>query len=101
MVNYDSKVIQEFAGRLYKKANSIITVYTLFGLLLGSVPVFFLMSESGIDTTTAAIIAGIVAVLGGLMGFAIGRERAFRMKLQAQTALCQLKIEQNTSGKIK
>lgn len=98
-VNYDANIIQEFADRLYKRANSIIAMYTLVGLFLGSVPVFFLMTESGIETTTAAIVTGIVALFGGLIGFSIGRERVFRMKLQAQTALCQLKIEQNTSGR--
>ncbi len=98
-VNYDSKIIQEFADRLYKRANSIVAMYTLIGLFLGSVPAFFLMTESEIETTTAVIVAGIVALFGGLIGFSTGRERVFRMKLQAQTALCQLKIEQNTTGR--
>jgi hypothetical protein len=99
MVNYDSKIIQEFADRLYKKANSIITVYTLLGIFLAS-PVYFLMTEADFDSTTGATLTGIVAIIGGLLGYAVGRERVFRMKLEAQNALCQLKIEQNTSGKI-
>jgi len=36
------------------------------------------------------------AILFGLLGFWLGRERAFQLKLQAQTALCQAKIEENT-----
>jgi hypothetical protein len=98
-VNYDARIIQEFADRLYKRANSIITMYTLVGLFLGSAPAFFLMTESGTETTTTVIATGIVALFAGLIGFSIGRERVFRMKLQAQTALCQLKIEENTSGR--
>lgn len=30
------------------------------------------------------------------LGFLIGQERAFRLKLQAQIALCQVRIEENT-----
>ena len=37
MVQYDRAVIQEFAERLYNKANSIIEFYTIVGLLLGGV----------------------------------------------------------------
>jgi hypothetical protein len=42
------------------------------------------------------IVWGIGAVVGGLMGFAIGSQRAFWYKLQAQLALCQMTIEKNT-----
>jgi hypothetical protein len=33
----------------------------------------------------------------GLLGFGIGWNKAFLLKLQAQTALCQAKIEENTN----
>jgi hypothetical protein len=52
------------------------------------------------DDTTTIITAAIAALIAGLLGFAIGKEKAFIAKLQAQTALCQMKIEQNTSAKI-
>ena len=96
MVQYDRAVIQEFAEKLYKKANSIIASYTIVGLLLGGVGGYFLGDSMGGGMTTTAIVAVVVA----LIGFAIGREKAFLLKLQAQTAMCQMKIEQNTSGKI-
>jgi hypothetical protein len=35
-----------------------------------------------------------------ILGLAVGLEKAFMLKMNAQTALCQMKIEQNTSGKI-
>ena len=96
MVQYDRAVIQEFAEKLYKKANSIIASYTIVGLLLGGVGGYFLGDSIGGGMTTTAIVAVVVA----LIGFAIGWEKAFLLKVQAQTAMCQMKIEQNTSGKI-
>lgn len=41
-------------------------------------------------------LMGVGLVLFGLLGWALGRERAFVLKLQAQTALCQTQIELNT-----
>ena len=41
-------------------------------------------------------IALVVAVVGALLGYAVGSERAFALRLMAQTALCQLQIERNT-----
>lgn len=93
MANYDPKVIQEFADKLYKKASSIIATYTILGLVIGGVGGYFLAPQAG------PIFNAIAAVLFALLGFAIGREKSFMIKLQAQTSLCQMKIEQNTSGK--
>jgi hypothetical protein len=39
----------------------------------------------------------IGALIVGLLGFWIGWNKAFILKLQAQMALCQAKIEENTS----
>lgn len=44
----------------------------------------------------ADLFAALGAVVAGLIGYAIGTEKAFQLKLQAQTALCQVKIEENT-----
>ena len=38
----------------------------------------------------------ICAFIGGMMGAALGRTKGFSLKLQAQTALCQVQIERNT-----
>ena len=42
----------------------------------------------------AITIIGVV--LGGAIGYVWETQRAFILKLQAQTALCQVKIEENT-----
>ena len=83
---YDPAVIEEFATRLYKKANSIIATYTVLGILLLGFGGFL---------TQQLIFALIGAVIGGVIGYSMGRERAFAYKLQAQTALCQKQIESN------
>jgi len=102
MVQYDRAVIQKFAEKLYKKANAIIASYTILGLLLGGVGGYFLCFSPirVLHNVPIVQVMAIVAVVGALIGFAIGREKAFLLKLQAQTTLCQARIEQNTSGKI-
>jgi hypothetical protein len=94
MAKYDAGIIQKFAVKLYSQANTIILVYTTLGALVG------LSAGAGFGThmnPDAKFVAwGIAAVVGALMGFAIGAQRAFWYKLQAQLALCQMMIEKNT-----
>ena len=40
----------------------------------------------------------ISAVIIGAIGYYIGVERSFKLRLMAQSALCQVMIEANTSG---
>lgn len=85
MANYDRTVIVEFADRLYNKAGTIVFTYTLIGILAGG-SLYLFSKTTGI----------VLAVVFGFIGFLIGNEKAFWYKLQAQTALCQAKIEENT-----
>ena len=89
-VTYDGAVIQEFASRLYSRANSIIVTFTVVGLIICGVAGAAALHGNGI----AALIA---AAIGAALGFSIGQERAFKLKLEAQVALCQVQIEKNTS----
>lgn len=94
MADYNSKIIYEMAEKLYKKANSIVTTYTVAGvLILGILGI--------LGMTAIAILPLITAVLGGIIGFLIGQEKAFELKLQAQIALCQVRIEENTRTEAK
>lgn len=94
-VSYDAAVIQEFAQRLYSQAASIIFTSTFLGVVIGA-----LLGLGGAAAAQAhgaigmAVLIG--AVIGGLAGFSRGRERAFKLKLEAQVALCQAQIEKNT-----
>src|SRR3990172_5941945 len=77
-VIYDRTIIHAGVERLYARANTRIATYTLLGI--------------GIGLSIGYVLAGLL----GEMGFSIGRERAFVLRLRAQTALCHLKIEENT-----
>lgn len=87
-MQYDAKVIVEFADKLYAKAKSIVAAYTLFGFLLGC------LGGAAINQTGG--LGAVAALILGVIGYAMGTDKAFQLRLQAQTALCQVQIEQNT-----
>jgi hypothetical protein len=83
MVKYDSSLIYQFAASLYKQV----------GVVIGLVGGYLVTDGRG----------GTVTVVGGLLlgaiGWWIGTQKAFALKLQAQIALCQVQIEENTRGR--
>ena len=93
---YDPKVIQNFADLLYAQANTIIALCTLVALSLGSAGGYMLPLKGDIQL----VATGVGAVLFGVVGYILGQGIAFRFKLQAQIALCQVQIEQNSRGKL-
>ena len=95
MVEYDRHVIQEFAQRLYRRAKTTIVVFALIGLIAGGGFGYF-VSES-IRGSSPAILVIFSALITGAIAYYIGVERSFKLRLLAQTALCQVMIEANTS----
>jgi len=97
-IAYDAEIIQGFAARLYRQAASIIITSTFLGLLVGAV-----VAGGGVIAVQARESMGMAtiigAIVGALWGYSRGSERAFKLKLDAQVALCQVQIEKNTSGK--
>ena len=87
-VKYDPQIIYEFANDLYAQANWIILKYSLTGFLLGGGVSYFIQNNQ--------IISIVSAVILGVLAMSIGKSRAYSLKLQAQTALCQVQIEKNT-----
>jgi len=92
MTQYDPAILQKYADRLYVQANTIILIWSAAGILVGGLAGYFL-GGSTMSNSTAMIFW---IAIGGVLGFAFGRERAFGLKLRAQTTLCQVKIEENT-----
>ncbi|NNM68869.1 MAG: hypothetical protein HKM00_02670 [Gallionella sp.] len=84
----------EFVARL----PSIILTSTVFGVIIGTV-VGAVGAEALKATGAIGMGAIIGAVGGGLFGFSRGKERAFKLKLEAQVALCQAQIEKHISVK--
>ena len=115
MTKYDPKIIYKFASGLYSRARTLVIIHTLVGVLIGASlgktysaysqvtasPSSVALSAFGLGQavqpsppTTNWTLIGILVV--GLLGFWIGWNKAFVLRLQAQTALCQVKIEENT-----
>ena len=94
-VQYDSAIIMKFAGRLYAQAQAIVARYTLLGLVLGG-----LLGYVG-GALNHTEVGGALVGFGffGIVGYFIGQERAFHLKLQAQQALCFVQIEMNTRAR--
>lgn len=96
MVQYDPSIIQAMADKLYAQARFIEIVWALVGLaLLGGIGA---AGGAAIDDSMTMVAGGIGAVLGAIGGFNHGRAKAFTLRLTAQTALCQVQIEKNTSA---
>ena len=96
---YDSTIIASFAERLYVQAGRIIFTYAVLGGLvscIGGGVLGSLMSGRSDGSTFAIVGAVALGVVGTWLGYSLGQEKAFELKLRAQTALCQLQIELNT-----
>ncbi len=95
MPQYDPDYIQRCANRLYTRATAAVVTSTVLGLLIG-----FILAPMLVQNLPAAIATHVsdwmVAVSLAAIGLSQGLERSFTLRLQAQAALCQREIEQNT-----
>jgi phage tail tape-measure protein len=93
MVAYDTVVIQAHAEALYAQADSVVRVSAIVGALAGA-------SAGAAAGVAAGLAVGVFvlvgALLGGLFGYLAAKGRALVLRSQAQTMLCQVRIEQNT-----
>ncbi len=95
-VRYDAAVIEKMGTRVLKRASSWVVSYVLLGLLLGLIPLI-----AGQVADLGGGMGGTLSIVGLLLfaaiGYAIGSERAFSLRLQAHLLLCQVSIERNTA----
>jgi hypothetical protein len=120
MTQYDPKVIHRFATYLYGRAHLLVGVYTVVGVLSGAglgkaFAIYTVLTSPSASLAALGSLVGsglgssytqasppaanwtlLGVVVGGFLGFCIGWSKAFLLKLQAQAALCQAKIEENT-----
>ena len=92
MPTYDSNLLRTLAERLNAQARSAVVVGIVAGAVTGGLfgfaaSLIFMLSQS-------MLIPG--AVVGGILGIVAGRRKAQALRLQAQMALCQVQIEENT-----
>lgn len=90
MVSYDPVVIRTFAQTLYDRAATVMFISTAIGVVIGGIAGKFVFENFGML---------VLAAFSGGIGYWMGSQRASVMKLQAQTALCQVQIEQNTRAR--
>ena len=101
---YDPKIIERFADQLLRKADTVRVGCAvgggIFGTFVGAVPLTPLKSVWGVPAGfgVATIIVG--ALLGVLVGYVIGEGRAFRYRVQAQSAIFQLEIERRVTSAV-
>lgn len=102
MMSYDSTILQEHVDALYSRASALVAIYAAAGAAVAWAAVYFLEPRIFTDLRLPPdyslipfqfMAALIAAVVGGAWGYGKG----LALKLQAQMALCQRKIEENTS----
>ncbi len=91
---YDPSIIENAADRLYESGRAAMALYAVIGAVVGGV-IGRVAAPRNFDTE-AMLGVGVVV---GLIGFAIGRDKAIALMVQAQTALCQVQIEKNTRAR--
>ena len=95
-VSYDATIIYAGVERLYARANTRIATYTLLGVGIGLSIGYVIAGLLGeFDGGRMPYEALCILLFGGI-GYSLGRDRAFVLRLRAQIALCQVKIEENT-----
>lgn len=94
MIPYDPAVIEKCAARLYFRAALSPVTSAALGALIGLVAAPYILQALP-PAVSLKSSDWMCAMVLGVIGLGQGLERASQLKLQAQTALCQLQIEQN------
>lgn len=101
---YDPKIIERFADQLLRKADTVRVGCAvgggIFGALVGSVPMTPLKTVWGVPAGFGVATVIVGALLGVLLGYVIGEGRAFRFRVQAQSAIFQLEIERRVTSAV-
>lgn len=99
MPEYDPRIIERHASKLYAKASAVVTGSAaaggFVGAAFGAVPLTSLGDAWPVPSAfgLATLLLGLIA--GTLVGYVVGDARSFGYRLQAQSALCQIQLERN------
>jgi outer membrane biosynthesis protein TonB len=99
--DYEPRVIEQFAEKLYRKASAFVmgsvVVGGALGAAFGSVPLTSLGEAWPVPSMFGFVTLLLGGIFGAVIGYVIGDTRSFGYRLQAQSALCQLQLERNTA----
>ena len=94
---FDPAIMEQFAQQLLRKADSVrvgsAVTGGVVGVIFGAVPLTPLASVWPIPAIFGFATILLGALAGILVGYVVGEGRAFRLRVQAQTALFQVDIE--------
>ncbi len=98
MIEYDPKVIRQFADMRYKQANRVILFMKSIGALVGGFLGAYFGSTIQAENPVIVMVglAIVAAPPGGFIGNIFGSMHALSLRLDVQRSLCQVQIEENT-----
>lgn len=98
--SYDAEILQQFADDLYARARTIVFTeavkYAVIAFALSWAIAFGVRTakpKADVEPLGGAVIVGAI---GAAVGVSAGRTKAFKLKVEAQTLLCQRQVELNT-----
>lgn len=94
-IEYNPDLLHKLAGQLYRQALSVEVTQTLLGFLLGAGVAFSVLASMMRDVGLVEVMVG--GLVGALLGLSLARPKAFALRVQAQSLLCQVQIEKNTA----
>jgi hypothetical protein len=101
MPEFNPNVIEEFAKRLYAKADALAKGALIGGVILGAcfgaIPLTPLGDAWPIPQAFGLATMLLGGLCGGMIGYVIGDHRALDYRFQAQMALRQLRVERETA----
>jgi hypothetical protein len=88
---YDPRIIQKCADKLYSRARIVVVLAAITGMMTGGIAAFYIYVafSSGALASIGFTLLVLISIIGG-------NARALQLKLEAQTSLCQMMIEDNT-----
>jgi F0F1-type ATP synthase assembly protein I len=91
MSHYDPKLLRKLAEKLDAQARTAVVGGIVAGAVTGSL--FGYAAALMFSTPYSLVLPGLM--VGSIIGIFAGRRKAHALKLQAQMAYCQIKIEEN------
>jgi len=102
VIAYDPSVIQGHAERLYRRASVLqlerACIWGLIGAALAYAATVGAQNNLGVFLGLSPLVAALSTMaVFGLLGYSSAREESLKLRLEAQLALCQVRIERNTA----